>query len=345
MAETTGTAGGTSLVNNDLVLIHQSQKYDIVAGYWELNKVVSGGGTTNLTFKYPLCNTYSSGSQILKLKQYSSLTVNNAQTWTVPAWNGSKGGILAFFCKGNVSIEGTITATGKGYAGGASVNGEGQNAYSGNSFCAPGIQSTSANGSSGGGGGKVAGSDGAAGGGGGYGTEGVAGQGAGSSNGGQKGATWGDVALTSFILGGSGGGGAQNGNPALGCGGNAGGAIIIIGKNITFTGSVVTNGNDGGQGDGAGAGSGGGGTGGAILLKGQTIVLGTNLATALGAAGGTTGTDGGAGGVGRIHVDYLTSLTGSTTPTLDSTQDSILTDIAELPTGINQVNFGGFIEF
>lgn len=73
------------------------------------------------------------------------------------------------------------------------------------------------------------------------------------------------------------------------------------------------------------------GGGGSTLLKAGTLTLGTLLAVAASAAGddglGATGGDGGNGGVGRIHVDYLTSVSGTTTPTLDSAQDNSLSAV------------------
>jgi len=63
---------------------------------------------------------------------------------------------------------------------------------------------------------------------------------------------------------------------------------------------------------------GGSGAGGSILLKAQTATLGTAQITAAGGAGNNPGS------IGRIHLDYYTSYTGTTTPTLDATQDNNL---------------------
>ncbi len=86
---------------------------------------------------------------------------------------------------------------------------------------------------------------------------------------------------------------------------------------------------DGGNGTSSGNSSldrgGGGGAGGSILLKGQALILGTSKITA---AAGSNADTGGPGAVGRIHADYSGSISGSTSPTLDSTLDPSLGDAA-----------------
>ena len=74
-----------------------------------------------------------------------------------------------------------------------------------------------------------------------------------------------------------------------------------------------------------GAGGGGGGAGGSALIKAQTVAFGSALVTAAAGTGGGTQSGGGNGSVGRIHLDYLTSYTGTTNPTLDARLDTSLT--------------------
>ena len=75
-------------------------------------------------------------------------------------------------------------------------------------------------------------------------------------------------------------------------------------------------------------GAGGGGAGGSVIVYTQTATLGTALVTATGGLGGYNTNafpiPGGAGGVGRVHIDYLTSYTGTSTPTLYATEDDTL---------------------
>jgi hypothetical protein len=94
-----------------------------------------------------------------------------------------------------------------------------------------------------------------------------------------------------------------------------------------MTGNTSANGNNGTVDGGNGHNSmgGGGGAGGSILIKTQVGTLGSGLITANAGAGGV-GVDktGGNGGVGRIDINYLTSYTGTTTPTLNFVQDVAL---------------------
>ena len=307
---TTLTVGDSSgFVNGNLVLIHQSRNGGDGAGVWQLNKIQSGGGTTTWTMKYALTNNYVTTAQVYLLKQYSSVTVNSGITLTSSAWNGTKGGIVAFLCKGTITVTGKITTGGPGSGGGYSIAATGyrgnlavssQNGVQGEGTAgAGGTISTSANGNGGGGGGSQS-SPNWHGGGGGYADAG--GNGPNGSGGGIVGAA-----------------GAVTANG--GHGGYGGGIIVLIGITITVTGQILADGTDG-QVGGDANGGGGGGSGGSILFKGTNITLGTGLATAVGAAAGTNSA--GAAGQGRIHADYQNSISGTTAPALDSRQDSSL---------------------
>ena len=68
-------------------------------------------------------------------------------------------------------------------------------------------------------------------------------------------------------------------------------------------------------------------------MQGQIITLGSGLITASAGSGGSgsggapnNGVAGGAGAVGRIAANYSASISGSTTPTITSTQNSIFAD-------------------
>lgn len=335
-ASCSGTAAATALTlgaastfaNGDAVIIHQVRGTG--AGAWELNKVASGGGTTSITLSYAMCNTYTdsgaSQAQVVELKQYSAVTVNGSQTWSAPDWDGDTGGLLAFLCTGTTTVTGSLGLSGKGFRGGANdPGGDPRDGYQGESSTATGTQTTAANGMGGGGAAKRAGDDGG-GGGGGYATSGSVGEEGPNSTGGAGGGTGGTASLTTLFFGGAGGGTGGTGT----AGADSGGVCLIISKIITVTGSVAVNGNSISSVDMTG----GGGAGGSCLFKGQQITLGTNLVTASGGTSDSSGTtDGGDGGVGRIHADYATSLSGTTSPTLDSTQDATLADLASTPSG------------
>jgi hypothetical protein len=341
--ETTSlSATNASFTTGQIILIHQSRGTG--AGNWELNKIASYVAGT-ITTSYDLMNTYGAGAQVLVLNQLPSFTVNESVTLTGKAWNGTVGGIVARLIKGEAVITGTIAVGGanstststtnvggggfRGGKGGATKNaaaGQGEgNVGAGDTI------STSANGNGGGGGG-----------------------GGESASGG---AAVGAAALTSLFFGGSGGGSSSDTqvnyqSGAGNAGGNGGGIVLLIGKTITITGAIQASGGNG-RNDSDCAGS-GGGAGGSVLLKGQRLTLGTTLITASAGTGASAGRgNGGAGGghasagsasssasggngaVGRIHADYSTSITGTTTPTIDSTKDNTLAN----PSGAGLVFF------
>jgi hypothetical protein len=328
----TGNAGDTSLSATNAsfaigqcILIHQTKGTGV--GNWELNKI-NGYTAGTITTAHTLMNTYATGAQVLVLKQYSSFTQNSGHTLTAKTWNGTVGGIIAFLCSGTTTITGTLTSYMTGALGGT---GGGVGATNGGNGAVSG--------SGGGGGGQY------------------------NSSVGSAGSASGNAALTSLVIGSGGGagsgyngtqahmrGGGGGGNGAAGSagqgdsgqpggdgyaaqngstGGAGGGGIIIITKNLAeITGAItLTGGNQVLIGDVICA-CGGGGSGGSCLIKCETAILGTNKITAAGGIGSNRSSlnqsIGGDGSVGRIHVDYKTSCTGTTNPTLDSTQDTTL---------------------
>ena len=311
---TLAAAGG--FANDDLVLIHQSRGTSV--GVWELNKIVSGGGGTSLTMKYDLTNTYAdsgaSQAQMIKLLQYTDLTVNTGITWSAPTWDGSKGGIIAYLCNGETNIIGTIDSSAKTFVGGSGS--PAKPGYQGEGTAgAGGTQSNAANGNGGGGG-----SVGAANGGGGGGGNGLAG-GLGSGVSGVVGAAVGNASLTIADFGGGGGSGGSG--TSIGAGGVGGGLLAIISKSITGTGTIIT---DGGAAPAGGfEAGGGGGAGGSNLFKAEDADFSSLTITSVGGTGAVGSLEtGGVGAVGRNHLDYSKSVSGTTVPTLDSTQDSTI---------------------
>jgi hypothetical protein len=333
-ASFTGTSGNTSgtainrwgfdnnyILTGDYVLIHQTQGSNV--GNWELNVINGsiGGGTWTVNFKYPLQNTYTTGAQIIRCPQFSSFTLGSSTALTQYAWDGTWGGIVAFFCNGTTTLNGLLSVNERGSRGGAGRD-FGSTAFTGENENNAGLQQVAASFNGGGGGdGDNGAGRGASGGGGGSYTTGTAG---GTEGGSATGGGGGTVAqtnneLTVAVFGGGGGGGSRTGSglpyPA---GGAGGGLIFIFTKDLQVNANITSN---GGVGQTNSDGGGGGGAGGCILIKSITATLGTNLTTTLGGAGGVRG---GTGGTGRIHLDYASSYTGTTNPTLSATQDSSL---------------------
>lgn len=323
-ASTSLSATNASFAANKPVLIIQMRGTG--AGNWELNQIASYVAGT-ITLKKPLQNTYTdsgnSQAQVIQLKQYNNFTQNSGHTLTAKAWDGNVGGIIAFLAKGTVTITGNLISTGKGFIGGSGTVGASADyaGKQGEGTSGAGTNAQPANGNGAGGGAVSGGGTKAGGGGGGNGAAGSAGQTT-SFAGGAAGAAAGNAGLTSMVMGGGGGQGAYWGGNGGGDAGEGGGIIFIIAKDISISGTIVTSGTNGAVGA-SGRGGSGGGAGGSVLVKAMTATLGTTKITAAAGSGGTgVESNGGNGAVGRIHLDYKTSYSGSTTPTIDARQDS-----------------------
>lgn len=317
------TAGSTAFANGDLVLIHQTRGSG--AGNYEYNLVLSGGGTTSLVLLVNKQYSYVAGAQIIKIPRYLTAVIN---AHSIPAWNGSTGGIEVICAKKTITTGGVLNANGLGFTGAPQNTTTDADGYQGEGTAgAGGTRSIAKNGNGAGGGDGGTGLDNASGGGGG----GHASAGTQGQNGQQIGGLGGDSAgsadLITLVLGGGGSSGGMGRNSAsyAASGGNGGGIIILISNLITITNNINTNGNVGSNGTGSN-GAGGGGSGGAILAICNTASIGSNLLNAGAGAGGTSGAtnNGGAGSVGRIAVHYKNAITGSSTPASTNTQDPSL---------------------
>jgi len=342
---TTLTLGSAGFSNGDLILIHQTRGTG--AGQWEINQVVSGGGTASLTLLKALQYTYTdsgaSQAQAVKILRYTDVTVPSGATWAVPGWDGNTGGIFVLAAKGTVTVTGTIynkgsdgatsggggawvyPSDGGGFKGGGARDGINSFGYQGESPTGAGTQSSSANGGGGGAGGGNALYN--AGGGGGHATAGTSGSGSGSTNG-TGGGTYGTSDLTTIFFGSGGGGATGTANSTVVSGANGGGIIILIAKTFSISGSInvkggthnVTNYRE----------TGGGGAGGSCLLVAKDATLGTNLvdATSDPTIDNSQPEQSGDGGSGRIALHYSGTYSGSTNPTLYANQDPSLVEAA-----------------
>lgn len=344
------TATNVSFAVGQVILIHQSQGTG--SGQWERN-TIQGYTAGTITLGSPLIGTYGTGAQVRVLKQYTSVTVNTGVTWTAKAWTGTVGGILAFLATGILTVTGTISATGQGFAGGASVGpvGSQANGLQGVGTTGTGGNSIASNGNGGGAGSTVvnAMANGAGAGGGGNASTGGSGASTSQGTGGNGGVPSGANDLSTMTFGGGGGSGGVPGDSTSvsGAGGAGGGIIFPSAVTITITGSIVSNGTVGANGT-TNAGACGGGAGGSINLKCQTASLGAGLITALAGAGGTppgAGGAGGAGSVGRIAIAYLTSYTGTSTPTINAILDNTLVTTTTMQARLGISNDGTAFEY
>jgi hypothetical protein len=314
-----GTSGASSLTATgtfaagDRLFIIQSRGTGV--GAYEDNRVASYA-TGTVTLVHPLENTYTdsgaSQAQVLIVKEASEVT----GSLTVDAWDGDDGGVFAIACSGTFS--GTVTASGKGYRGGAVPGGYTRGASGEGTSGASVANTATANGNSGGGGGQnTANPYCGDGGSGGHASSGTT-SGGPTGYPGYGGASVGQATLTSLYFGGAGGSGGTTYDANIGgVGGASGGIIVVYSGSIISSASLVSNGGNGGNG-GSGGGGGAGGAGGSILVKSKTVdVSGTITASA--GTGGTSGyvySSGGrapSGSVGRIRIESC-SVSGTTSP-------------------------------
>ena len=306
-------------------------------GKFETARITSISVAT-LTLNHNLINGYDGTTQkimVQRIPNYTNVTVDSTINFTAAAWNGTKGGVMAFRADGTVTVTGNIVGNALGYRGGAGgvsnaggTNGEsydgsvgsgGASATTGTSGGGAGQHSnTTSTGTRGGGGGGGEGglsgqvdNDGSGGGGGGaYGGGGGGGAGGGSTTTGGNGGAGASTGVN------AGGGGAGGGTSSL-AGGN-GGAGNTAGSNASGTGGAAGSGATTGGGGGGGltgsADSGGGGGGGGYF--GTTALTTLFLGSGGGGAGGnntagTTGATGStAGGIIFVNASTLT-ITGS----------------------------------
>jgi uncharacterized protein (TIGR03382 family) len=314
---------------DDLVLVYQTtglttaptpEPVDISArqvGRWEFARVASVTATPTLELTAPLGQAYAAGvTQVIRVPEYTNVTIAAGRGITAPAWDGTAGGIVAFLANGTVSNSGLINASALGFRGGQYVNdttlatgctGAEEPTPSGaqkgegivNTRFGP-TQTGRGNVANGAGGGVCLKS-----GGGGGGHGGAGGQGGRSADGGREVGGLGGAALTYPLLTQltfGGGGGAGHGSDTTGVpGGRGGGAIFIRASQLTGSGSITASG--GSAGASASDGGSGGGAGGAVYLRFvRTADCGAVSAT--GGIGGNVNTirvgPGGGGGGGRV---------------------------------------------
>lgn len=342
-----GTSGSNTLTlasgafnDGDVVLIHQTRGTG--AGQWEINRVVSGGGTTTLTLQFPLTYTFedsgNSQAQVIKIPMYNNVTINSGVTLTANGWDGDKNGFVVFAAKGKTIIGGTINNKGSdrsysgmggnwvypviggGFRGGGSRDQINSFGFQGEGIAGAGGQSPYANGNGGGAGGGNAYYN--AGGGGGHATPGNSATGSDSTNG-AGGGTAGTPDLTSMVFGGGGGGATGTAGSNHSSGANGGGIVAIFCKDLLVTGAITVNGGNNSLTNYREAG--GGGAGGSVLIVCETANLGNGLITAIGGdVYDTENEKGGDGGLGRIAIHHSKTISGSTNPTFSDVLDPTL---------------------
>ena len=337
-------SGDTSILVNDstafsagdeiLIIQIQNGTGTGVAGRYEFVDIASKSENT-ITLSSALNHSYGSGTfnatassvtQIVRVPQYTTVTIDSEKGIAPLPWDGVKGGIVIFRATGIVNMTGNVSASYKGFRKGAGSktrstatakggdHGEGYLGYGDNALDnSPSNQDVETTSGSGGGGGLGRdGISGSAGGGGGHAFIGTDGYNTNfNSSGGEA---VGNATLATIFFGGGGGGGGDDDSSGPSNGG-AGGGIIIIFADQIINANVYSRGEYGYNVSNT-AGTGGGGAGGTIYLIADDMTLGT--VSAIGGQGGdvTASELGGDGSSGRIRLDY-NSLTGTPIPAQD----------------------------
>jgi uncharacterized repeat protein (TIGR01451 family) len=140
-ATTITVASAAGITVGDVLMVYQAQgatintantnAYGAVtalgnAGRYEFVSVAAVSGTT-ITLgtrcdTTPLRFSYDNGAQVIRVPQYSSLTVNAAASVVAQTWNGSTGGVAAAIVDGTATVNGNINANGRGFRGGVLDN-------------------------------------------------------------------------------------------------------------------------------------------------------------------------------------------------------------------------------
>ncbi len=296
------TTTPTGLVPGDEVLIINlqgtSSNYDNVGKYE--TRIISEINSNTLILSQSLTNSYDGTTQkimVQRMPNYDSVSIASGAILTANAWDGTKGGVLAFTSSGQVNVLGTINMAGKGYSGGlgnGAGRSDGTKGQQGASILGIGSYSTLNNGNGGGG----AGCDGNAGAGGGYINNGSDASLCPScySRGTCPGTGGSLISISSKLYlgaGGGGGGGTSDSAPRYGGnGGNGGGIVFIKANNVSVEGLITVSGSNGGNGgtdpigSRFGAGGGGGGSGGIIKIFGSIQYISSGSSNYFGGVGG-----------------------------------------------------------
>jgi hypothetical protein len=93
------------------------------AGRYELVGVTGvAGNTLNLACGLKYSYSTAGNVQVIRVPQFTTLTIAAAGTITAPAWNGQIGGVVAIHAQNTVQLDGRIDVSALGFRGGAPDN-------------------------------------------------------------------------------------------------------------------------------------------------------------------------------------------------------------------------------
>ena len=104
-----------SLSSGNVVLV-----INMLTGEYELRTVVSVSGTDVNLAAGTISNTvFANYSQMIKVPQFSNVSISAGNSITCPAWDGETGGVICFLVSNVLSLDaGEIDASNKGFFGG-----------------------------------------------------------------------------------------------------------------------------------------------------------------------------------------------------------------------------------
>jgi hypothetical protein len=328
----TTVRGAEPFAAGDLVLVHQSASpaaapgntspLDVMStnlGHWEVARVTSiaagadaggdagGGGELTLDHAVGGATPFTvPGAQIIRVPEYTDVTVVPSSGLYALGWDGVTGGVLAFYASGTLRNDGVVSVEGAGLRGGvafltndgslagcsapdgvpdAGYARKGEGAYLFGAFGDAGGYAPLANG---GGGGNCYNAGGGGGGNGGVGGNGgFSGDGDGGRDvGGRGGLALGYPSLLSRLTLGGGGGAGEADNGREVHGGNGGGILLVRAQSIVGAGRFSARGYSASQ-KGDASGGGGGGAGGSALLQSASALTCAQALTVAGGRGGS----------------------------------------------------------
>ena len=118
-AQGASIGSGNTASYGDVTSLNSAGRYELVSVLGVVGSVVTLSPACDTT---PLQFTYSSGSQVIRVPQYSALTINAGATLLAPSWNGSTGGVMPLIVQNTLTINGVLSATATGFRGGALDN-------------------------------------------------------------------------------------------------------------------------------------------------------------------------------------------------------------------------------
>ncbi|HEX5745918.1 MAG TPA: Ig-like domain-containing protein [Archangium sp.] len=121
------TTGAVPPIPTGLTTAVDLEAYNV--GRWEFARLASAS-TSKLTLTAPLMHGYPvTATQVIRVPEYSTVTVGNSKEITAETWDGRSGGVIAFLADGAVTVTGTgtnagiINASELGFRGGVYKNG------------------------------------------------------------------------------------------------------------------------------------------------------------------------------------------------------------------------------